>query len=303
MDRVSASVNRADRRPAKAERVVLRPGFDLTKWAIYPALGGTAIFFAAPLVVMFVVSFWQRLHGKLEPTWVLLNYLTFFERSYLLKALINSIEVTLITTVISVVVAYPLAYILAYRVPPRWQRFALVLTILPFWTPYVVRHFSLLLILAQEGVFNWALLGIGVVDEPLKLSFNRFAVVLGFVHFFTMLLTLTIYANLVQIKQSYRMAAADLGASGLQVFLRITLPLSLPGVAVGAFVTFVIAIGDYITPKILGGAQELLLPQAIILQIERAADIPMASAMSMMLMVVVTITYFAFAKYLRMERL
>jgi len=147
-----------------------------------------------------------------------------------------------------------------------------------------------------------ALLGLGVIDEPVSLGYNRGATVLGFVHFFTMLLTLTIYANLVQIKKSYRMAAADLGASPFQVFVRITLPLSLPGVAVGAFLTFVIAIGDYVTPRILGGSNELLLPQAIMLQVERAADFPMASAMSMTLMVVVTITYLVFAKYLKMDR-
>ena len=288
---------------AESERIVLKRGFDLTKWAIYPALGGTVIFFIVPLVAMALLSFWERIGGKLEATWSLKNYDIFFGKPYLFEALINSIEVTLITTVISVIVAYPLAYILAYRVPKRWQRFALVFMVLPFWTPYVVRHFSLLLILAQDGVFNWGLLEIGLIGEPLSLSFSRFAVVLGFVHFFTMLLTLTIYANLVQIKPSYRLAAADLGASTFRVFWHITLPLSMPGVAVGAFITFVVAIGDYITPKILGGAQELLLPQAIFLQIERAADLPMASTMSMALMVVVTITYFAFAKYLKMDRL
>ena len=143
---------------------------------------------------------------------------------------------------------------------------------------------------------------LGFIDEPLTMGYNRGATILGFVHFFTMLLTLTIYANLVQIKKSYRLAAADLGASPLQVFLRITLPLSLPGVAVGAFLTFVIAIGDYITPQILGGGKELLLPQAIMLQVTRAADFPMASAMSMTLMVVVTVTYLVFARYLKMER-
>ena len=125
---------------------------------------------------------------------------------------------------------------------------------------------------------------------------------LGFVHFFVMLLTLTIYANLSQIKESYRKAAADLGASGFQTFLHVTLPLSLPGVAVGAFLTFVLAVGDYITPQILGGGKELLLPQAIMLQIGRAADFPMASALSMILMLVVTAAYLLFARYLRMER-
>jgi spermidine/putrescine transport system permease protein len=118
-----------------------------------------------------------------------------------------------------------------------------------------------------------------------------------------MLLTLTIYANLVQIKDSYRKAAADLGASPWQTFLYVTLPLSLPGIAVGAFLTFVLAIGDYITPQILGGGRELLLPQAIMLQIERRADFPMASALSMILMLVVTAAYLGFARRLRMVRL
>ena len=117
-----------------------------------------------------------------------------------------------------------------------------------------------------------------------------------------MLLTLTIYANLVQISPSYRRAAADLGASQLQIFMRVTLPLSMPGIAVGAFLCFVITIGDYITPQILGGNTEMLMPQAIMLQVSRGANFPMASVMSLSLMVVVTVFYLLIARYLRMER-
>jgi len=148
-----------------------------------------------------------------------------------------------------------------------------------------------------------ALLAIHLIEEPLQLNYRRGATVLGFVHFFTMLLTLTIYANLVQINPSYRAAAADLGASRLQVFLRITLPLTVPGIMVGAFLTFVITMGDFITPQILGGASELLLPQSIILQIQRAADFPMASAMSVLLMLSVTVAYFVLARWLRLDRM
>jgi spermidine/putrescine transport system permease protein len=125
---------------------------------------------------------------------------------------------------------------------------------------------------------------------------------LGFVHFFVMLLTLTTYANLTQIKGSYRRAAADLGASPWQTFVHVTLPLSLPGVAVGAFLTFVLTIGDYVTPQILGGGKELVLPQAIMLVVQRSADFPFAAAMSMILMLVVTVAYLAFARHLKMER-
>lgn len=277
-------------------------GLSLTRWAIYPALVFSLLFFVTPFLVMFAVGFWQRLRGRLEATWTLANYEKFFARDYLVDALFNSVEVTVTTTAISVLVAYPLAYILAYRVPVRWQKVMLILAILPFWTAYVVRSYSWLLVLSDNGIINASLLSIGVIDEPLTLAYTRGATILGFVHFFTMLLTLTIYANLIQIPLSYRHAAADLGASALQVFLKITLPLSIPGVAVGAFLTFVITIGDYITPQILGGNTEVLIPQAIMLQIARAANFPMASVMSVTLMVVVTGVYLAAARYLKMDR-
>ncbi len=202
---------------------------------------------------------------------------------------------------LSVLLAYPLAWILAYRVPPRWQRAALLLAILPFWTSYLVRSYSWLLVLAPEGVVLSALRSVGL-DPGLQLVSNRTGTVIGFVHFFTMLLTLTIYASLVQIPASYLRAAADLGASAWQAFWRVTLPLSLPGVAVGAFLTFVLAIGDYITPQILGGNRELLMPQAIMLQIGRQADFPMAAALSLILMLVVSLAYLACARWLRLER-
>ena len=275
----------------------------LAKWSVAPTLLWTALLFAAPLAFMLAVSTWKRARGKLEPVWTFDNYEKIFSKSYLLDGLFNSIEVSLTVVAISVLVAYPLAYVLAYRVPARWQKLLLVLLILPFWTSYLVRSYAWSVVLGDNGIINSTLLAIDLIDAPLHLDYRRGATVLGFVHFFTMLLTLTIYANLVQISSSYRAAAADLGASRLQVFLRITLPLSIPGIMVGAFLTFVITIGDFITPQILGGANELLLPQSIILQIQRATDFPMASAMSVLLMLSVTIAYFVLARWLRLNRM
>jgi spermidine/putrescine transport system permease protein len=272
----------------------------LTRWALAPALLWTALLFAVPLAVMLAISFTE--HGS--GAFTLDNYIGFVTRSdgAFLQALLNSIEVTVIVTVLSVPLAYPLAYVLAYRTPPRWQGALLVMLILPFWTSYVIRSYSWLVVLSKNGVINQILLAAGLLDAPVEFGNSRGATVLGFVHFFVMLLTLTIYANLVQIKDSYRKAAADLGASPLQTFLYVTLPLSKPGVAVGAFTIFVLAIGDYITPQILGGGRELLLPQAIMLQIERRADFPMAAALSMILMLVVSAAYLLFARHLKMER-
>lgn len=280
----------------------VRKTLNLTRWAVFPAGLFTLVFFVLPLIAMVVVSFWTRGRGGLSAAWTLKNYVTFFGRDYLVESLYNSIEVTLISTAISVLLAYPLAYILAYRVPRRWQGLALLLFVLPFWTAYVVRSYGWLLVLSENGILNLMLLGAGIISEPLELAYTRTATVIGFAHFFTMLLTLTIYANLVQIKASYLQAAADLGASKLQAFARITLPLSLPGVAVGAFISFVICIGDYVTPQILGGGTEVLVPQAIMLQISRAANFPMASVMAITLMLVVIVVYLISAKHLKMER-
>ena len=276
----------------------------VNRWGAAPALLFIAACFVAPLIAMALVSVSERIGGHTVLTWTLDNYRGFVSRSdgTFVSALVNSIEVTVTVTILSVFAAYPLAYILAYRVPKRWQRVALVAIVLPFWTSYVIRSYSWLLVLSENGIISQTLLNLGISDSPIGLGNTRGATVLGFVHFFVMLLTLTIYANLSQIKDSYRKAAADLGANGFQTFLHVTLPLSLPGVAVGAFLTFVLAVGDYITPQILGGGKELLLPQAIMLQIGRAADFPMASALSMILMLVVTAAYLLFARYLRMER-
>ena len=273
-------------------------------WAfIGPGLLWTIAFFVVPMGFMLAYSLFQRSGGNLiiEPS--LANYQTFFTKSSQVKALFNSLEITLITTVISVLLAYPLAYILAFRVPRQWRRLALLAAVLPFWTSYIVRSYAWVLILSSTGVLSHFMQWTGIMDEPVSFAYRRGATVMGFVHFFTMLLTLTIFANLVQISPNYAKAAADLGASRLQTFVHVMLPLSIPGVMVGAFLTFALALGDYITPQVLGGNKELVLPQVIMMQIQRQSDFPSASAMSFVLMAVVTVVALICARWLRMDRL
>jgi spermidine/putrescine transport system permease protein len=268
-------------------------------WAsVSPALLWTLVFFVVPFIAMAVTS----LQPKGAEGFSLASYTQFFTNPSYWRALTNSLEVTLIVTVLSVLLAYPFAWILAFVVPERFQRLALMLAVLPFWTSYVVRSYSWLLVLAEKGVINSALVNAGLLAEPVQLANTRAATVIGFVHFFVMLLTLTIYANLKQLSPNYRKAAADLGASGLQTFIHVILPLTLPGIMVGAFLTFVLAIGDYITPQILGGNNELLMPQLIMMQIGRRGDFASASALSLILMAVVTIAYLASARWLKIER-
>ncbi|OWW04056.1 spermidine/putrescine ABC transporter permease [Rhizobium sp. R72] len=269
---------------------------------VAPALVWTIVFFVAPFLFMAAMSLWEQQGGGIVRVWKLNNYIAFFEKDALFRGLTNSLEITAIVTVFSILLAYPLAWIIAERVPQKYQRTALILAILPFWTSYVVRSYSWLLVLSRNGVINQALLNLGVISEPLELASNRTATVIGFVHFFVMLLTLTIYANLVQLSPNYRRAAADLGANAFQTFWHVILPLTMPGIMTGAFLTFVLCIGDYVTPQILGGNNELVLPQIIMLQLGRRADFPMAAALSIILMLVVTAAYIACARWLKIKR-
>ncbi|MDW4551368.1 ABC transporter permease [Defluviimonas sp. D31] len=267
-----------------------------------PALLWTVAFFVLPFLAMLLLSFGHMENRTVVQGFDPGNYIRIFTEWTMLKALLNSLEITVVVTIISVVLAWPLAAIIAFRVPSRWQRLALLLAVLPFWTSYVVRSYSWLLVLGQNGVVNNALLGLGLIGEPLSIASTRAATVIGFVHFFVMLLTLTIYANLIQLSPNYTRAAADLGASRWQTFRHVILPLTLPGIATGAFLTFVLCIGDYITPQILGGNTELTLPQLIMLQLGRSGNFPLASALSVVLMAVVTIAYAFSSRWLRLDR-
>ncbi len=282
------SLDQTDRRRALAQ--------------LAPALIWTVLFFALPFAVMVALSF-ARMDGRvIEHGLYADNYIRFFSDPSLFKGLVVSLQITGIVTVLSVLLAYPLAWIIAMQVPERYQRVALMLAVLPFWTSYVVRSYAWLLVLGQNGVLNKALLGAGLIAEPLEIAATRTATIIGFVHFFVMLLTLTIYSNLRQLSPNYARAAQDLGAGAFQTFRHVILPLTLPGIITGAFLTFVLCIGDYITPQILGGNNELSLPQLIMLQMGRRGDFPMASTLSIILMLVVTLAYLASARWLKLDR-
>ena len=270
---------------------------------VAPALLWTAALFVVPFAVMAAMSL-ATLEGR-DLVWGLsfANYAEIASQPFLRRAVVVSLEITLTVTVVSVLLAYPLAWAIAFHVPARWRRLALLLAVLPFWTSYVVRSYAWQLVLAREGVVNDALVWLGLAAEPLTLASTRLATVTGFVHFFTMLLTLTIYASLVQLPPNYARAAADLGASALQTFRHVIVPLTLPGVVTGAFLTFVLCIGDYVTPQILGGNNELTVPQVIMVQLGRRADFPLAAALAIALMALVALAYLACARWLRLDRL
>ena len=261
-----------------------------------PATLWTVLFFALPFGVMAALS----LRRSGTAGWSLGNYAEFLGNPEYIGAFLNSLEITVTVTVLSVLLAYPLAWIIAEEIPARYRRLALALAVLPFWTSYVVRSYAWSLVMAKQGVLNEAITSLGL--PALALGNSRAAVVIGFTHFFTMLLVLTIYASLVQLPPNLRRAASDLGAGPVAIFRHVIWPLTLPGVAVGAFLTFALCIGDYVTPQILGGGNDLALPQLVMLQIGRSADLPMASALSILLMLAVTLAYLVLARSMRTVR-
>jgi spermidine/putrescine transport system permease protein len=268
-----------------------------------PAVAWIAIFFLAPIAIMVAYSLMPLDSAGRPGPLGLDGYRAFLGESAYTAALWNSVVTTLIVVALSTLLAYPFAYGIAHLVPRRWQRLALACAILPFWTSYVVRSYAWLLALSPVGVINRLLLWLGVIQHPILFAYNPQATELGFVHFFIMLNALTIYANLVQINPHYALAARDLGASTWRCFLFVTLPLSIPGIAVGAFLTIVLCIGDFVTPQILGGFRELLLPQVVMMQIQRQLNLPMASVMSLVLTLVVAAAYLALQRWLKMVRL
>ena len=261
-----------------------------------PATLWTVLFFGLPFGVMAAIS----LRRSGTDGWSLGNYAEFLGNPEYIGAFLNSLEITVTVTVLSVLLAYPLAWIIAEEIPARYRRLALALAVLPFWTSYVVRSYAWSLVMAKQGVLNEAITSLGL--PALALGNSRAAVVIGFTHFFTMLLVLTIYASLVQLPPNLRRAASDLGAGPVAIFRHVVWPLTLPGVAVGAFLTFALCIGDYVTPQILGGGNDLALPQLVMLQIGRSADLPMASALSIILMLAVTLAYLLLARSMRTVR-
>ncbi len=269
---------------------------------VAPALLWTLIFFIIPFAIMVVMSLAHQEGRSIVQGFDLRNYAKIFTDPSMRKGIVVSLQITVVVTIISIVLAWPLAWIIATRVPQRWRRMTLILAVLPFWTSYVVRSYSWSLILGEHGIIMKLLMWLGVLDHPVQIMATRAATIIGFTHFFVMLLTLTIYSNLIQLSPNYARAAEDLGGSRWQVIRLIILPLTLPGIMTGAFLTFVLCIGDYITPQILGGNAELTMPQLIMLQIGRRGDYPMASALSVILMAIVTLAYLASARWLKMER-
>lgn len=267
------------------------------------------LFFLAPFVIIFKISLadpvvaqppftalvdwaasgWDRLQVTFD------NYLFLFEDRYYAIIYLNSIKVAAISTVLCLLVGYPVAYFIA-RQKPQFRNLLLVGIILPFWISFLLRVYAWIGLLNGHGVINNFLMWTGIIDHPLTLIYNDFAVYLGIVYSYLPFMILPLYANLEKMDLDLLDAAADLGAKPWQVFVNVTLPLSKPGIIAGCMLVFIPAIGEFIIPALLGGSDTLMIGRALWDEFFINRDWPVASAVAVVLLMILVVPMMWFQK-------
>lgn len=268
----------------------------LSAWLLLlPAVGWLLLFFIAPLFIVLAFSFMQgAAYGGVKAVFTLSNYARVIDPLYL-STFLRSLYIAILTTAICLLLGFPLAYFIATR--PQRMRYALLLALMvPFWTNFLIRTYAWLTILrTNTGLINGTLLALGVIQQPLPLFGNDFAIVLGLVYGWLPDMVLPIYAALERLDRSLLEAASDLYAPRSRVFLRVIWPLSLPGVVAGAMLVFIPSLGAFVIPAILGGGKSLMIGNVISNQFLTARDWPFGSALSILMMAVMlaaTLIYF-----------
>ncbi len=253
---------------------------------VLPGVAWLAIFFLVPLVIIFVVSLGTKDAGGhvVLSHLGLQNYVQATRPEYL-PAFANSLRYAAITTVLSIGLGYPIAYWIS-RYGGERKVLLLILVMLPFWTSYLIRTYAWMIILRDNGVLNGILLSTGLIQEPLTLLNTDISVVLGMTYGFLPFAILPLFVSIDRLDQNLVQAARDLYASGRGAFVHVTLPLTMPGVIAAALLTFIPAIGDYVTPDLLGGAQTTTAAKLVQVLFTAGRDWPYGSALGFILMIV-----------------
>lgn len=244
---------------------------------------------AMPLGAIVLFSFWTQDFLTIDTTFTLNNYREALSQPIYTALILRSIAIAGAVTVVTVALAFPIAYFVSFHVAPGRKSLWLFLITIPFWTSYLIRVFLWKVILGYNGVINSGLLGLGVIDEPLTfILYNANAVVITLAHAFAPFAILPIFVVLEKIDRSLLEASMDLGESRLQTFLRVTLPLAMPGVVAAVLIVFIPTIGDYVTPRLVGGPDGLMIANMIQTQFLRLNNAPLGAALALIAMLCVT---------------
>jgi spermidine/putrescine transport system permease protein len=275
---------------------------------VSPGLLWILLFFNLPLLIVLFISFVERGRAgsiKLPPVYTLENYRQLFNACasefsgpacdpFLYLGIFgHSVRIALVVTFWCILLGYPLSYFIS-RQRPGWRDALMILVIIPFWTNFLVRTYALKQVLATEGLLNSFLMNLNLINQPLDLLFNEFAVNVGLIYGYLPFAVLPMYASIEKFDHSLMEAAADLGAPPWRAFLRVMLPLTLPGVIAALVLVFVPVVGAFITPDIMGGGKIEMIGTLINRQFGVSRNWPFGASMSLILMLLVLIGVIAY---------
>ena len=271
------------------------------KLMVAPTVLWLSFFFVIPLLIVVAVSFACRTpYGQVIFDFTLGNYQRFFEPLYL-SILLYTLGVALLTTIFTIILGYPLAYFIA-QLPKKWQQPGLILVMIPFWINFLIRSYAWVIILRTRGLVNTFLLEMGWIEIPLQFLYNETAVMIGMVYALLPFMVLPIYVSLEQFDRRLLEAASDLGASPFTAFRKITLPLTLPGIAAGTILVFISSLGMFVVPDVMGGAKSALIGNLIQNQFLAARDWPFGSALSIILAIMALVLIILYYKALAAQK-
>ncbi|MGF1622604.1 MAG: ABC transporter permease [Rhodomicrobiaceae bacterium] len=251
-----------------------------------PALVTITFLLVVPVLFILVYSFWLRTAtGADQVGFYLGNWHEVLTDPFYRDILLSTLRIAAITTVLCAVLGYLPAYFIAMS-QSRFRTLMLLLLVMPFWISYIIRTMSWINILGVNGALNTLLIQMGIISEPLSLLYNEGSVILGLVHFLLPFMVLNVYVSLEAIDRNLLDASRSLGASELQSFREVTLPLSMPGLAAGGLLCFVLAAGTYITPVVLGGPRDAMFANLVFDAIITQLNWPLGSVLSIVLLIV-----------------
>jgi len=262
---------------------------------LVPCLLFLILFFFIPLGIFLSNAFF-------DPGFTLEHFEKAFTRPLYMNTLAKTLKMALTTTIVCAILAYPVAFVITHT-SGKVKTTILILVLIPFWTNILVRMFAWLAILGRNGVINSNLVAVGIIDEPISLLYNYFSVVLGMTHYMLPFMILPIYSVMAAIPSNLTDAAANLGATPFRAFLRVFFPLSLPGVGAGCLLVFILSLGFFITPALMGGPKDTMFAQIIEIQINQMLNWGFAAALSTILLVLTIILYLIYDRLLGVDRI
>lgn len=261
-----------------------------------PALLFVLVFLFLPVLVLAYQSFFET--GQFS----LINYTRIASEEIYWRTFYETFKVSILVTLLSIILAFPVAY-MAARASPGWSALILSLVMLPFWTSVLVRCYAWLVVLQRTGLVNAVLTSSGLVAEPLQLSHNYFATFVGMLHVMLPFMIFPLYAAIAKIPSELLQAGASLGASASYIFVRIILPLVMPGILAGSALVFILCLGFYLTPELLGGGKVILVSMLVQRNVDLYHQFGAASAVGMVLLFLVIGIFWFVDRFVPVERI